>query len=149
MNPAKKLFSPDGNALLSARKVALRLDCAPDYVTKLCREGKLDGVRLRNVWYVKESSIARFQSQRETARAARSARPRRTPALRQAFHTRHLLSRVACVSRQHGYLDRGSLFRRQGSGRRGNFVARSSFRKSAVVLSVQGSVLFRFAYIGP
>jgi hypothetical protein len=48
------------------------LNCTSDYVTKLCREGKLEGVRIRNVWYVKESSIAKFQEERELTKVARS-----------------------------------------------------------------------------
>lgn len=72
MSRAKKILSHNVEAMLSARKVAVRLDCAPDYVTKLCREGRLEGIRVRNAWYVKESSIARFEKEREEARVVRS-----------------------------------------------------------------------------
>jgi len=58
--------------MLSARKAAEKLSCSPDYVSKLCREGKLDGVRENNVWVVSESSIEKFKKVREEARLARS-----------------------------------------------------------------------------
>ncbi|HUD02656.1 MAG TPA: hypothetical protein VMR46_01370, partial [Candidatus Paceibacterota bacterium] len=58
--------------MLSARKAAKRLACAPDYVGKLCREGKLEGERINNAWFVKESSIAAFEKSRASARMARA-----------------------------------------------------------------------------
>ena len=72
MNPSQEIILQDGEVMLSARKAAVRLDCAADYVTKLCREGKLDGVRVRKAWYVKEGSIARFEDERAAAKVARS-----------------------------------------------------------------------------
>ena len=57
--------------------------------------------------------------------------------------------RAVAVPRSHGHLDRGALFRRQGFGRRRDRLARSGFRKSAFVLSVQSSVLLRPARSGP
>src|SRR4051812_18938281 len=72
MIPSDHIPPADGNFLLSAREAAARLDCAPDYVTKLCRDSKLDGVRIKNVWYVKEGSISVFEAERAAAKIARS-----------------------------------------------------------------------------
>jgi hypothetical protein len=58
--------------LLSARKAAQRLSCNPDYVSKLCREGKLEGVRQDGAWMVSFASIAKFEKMREEARIARA-----------------------------------------------------------------------------
>src|SRR3989344_5935456 len=57
---------------LSARAVAKRLDCGPDYVGKLCRNGKLAGQRVDGAWLVSEESVRRYQGARELARKARS-----------------------------------------------------------------------------
>ena len=59
-------------ALLSTREVAVRLGCASDYVGKLCREEKLDGIRIQNAWFVDEPSILRFEQDRATARITRA-----------------------------------------------------------------------------
>ncbi|MBC7836212.1 helix-turn-helix domain-containing protein, partial [Acetobacteraceae bacterium] len=72
MTHSKRILSPSGEILLSARKVALRLSCAPDYVGKLCREGKLRGTRVGNAWFVEEESIREFEITRELAKAQRS-----------------------------------------------------------------------------
>src|SRR5580693_983075 len=72
MSPIKKIISNDGKPMLSARKTALRLHCAPDYVGKLCREGRLEGVQIKNAWFVDEQSIARFEENRLAARGQRS-----------------------------------------------------------------------------
>ncbi len=67
-----KILSPSGEMMLSARKVAKRLDCAPDYVGRLCREGKLKGVRVRNAWFVDERSVTRFEASRVFAKQQRA-----------------------------------------------------------------------------
>jgi len=72
MRSLKKILSPTGEALLSARKAAKRLACTPDYIGKLCREGKLKGNRIDNVWFVDRNSLAEFEKQRSQARLARS-----------------------------------------------------------------------------
>ena len=72
MTSSKKLFSKSGETLLSARKAAGILDCAPDYVSRLCREGKIEGVRHQGQWFIEPKSLARFESEREVARATRS-----------------------------------------------------------------------------
>jgi len=58
--------------MLSARSAALRLECAPDYVGRLCREGKLSGVRNSKGWFVDEESIVRFEAERAEARVEHS-----------------------------------------------------------------------------
>ena len=58
--------------LLPARSAAQLLQCAPDYIGKLCREGRLRGRRVNQAWFVEEGSVQEFQSSRATARAARS-----------------------------------------------------------------------------
>src|SRR5262245_22242708 len=72
MSPQKKQLSQDSQPMLSAKKAAKLLHCAPDYVGKLCREGKLKGERIDNAWFVTESSIAEFQKVRVRAKEARS-----------------------------------------------------------------------------
>ena len=58
--------------MLSARAAAARFACAPDYIGKLCREGKLAGVLVNGAWFVCEASLDSFESSRQEARAARS-----------------------------------------------------------------------------
>jgi len=72
MKQAKKIFSGDGQPMLSARAAAARFACAPDYIGKLCREGKLSGVQVNGAWFVYEASLDSFESSRQEARAARS-----------------------------------------------------------------------------
>ena len=72
MKVAKKILSSNGSPMLSARKVAKRLGCASDYVGKLCREGKLQGARINNVWFVDQKSIKLFEAQRAQAKIARA-----------------------------------------------------------------------------
>ena len=72
MTSSKKLFSKSGETLLNARKAAGILDCAPDYVSRLCREGKIEGVRHQGQWFIEPRSLALFEAEREAARAARS-----------------------------------------------------------------------------
>ncbi len=72
MSPQKKIFSNDGRPLLSARKAAARLKCAQDYVSKLCREGKLVGQLLEGQWYVDPASIAVFEQARMFAKQERA-----------------------------------------------------------------------------
>lgn len=56
---------------LSSRDVARLLKCAPDYVSRLCRDGKLRGWQRDGLWVVDPSSIAEFQSARARAKEAR------------------------------------------------------------------------------
>ena len=64
-NPAEK-------KMLSARTAARRLQCHPDYVTKLCREGKLSGERTNDQWLVSEDSLKEYETKRDLARRVRS-----------------------------------------------------------------------------
>ncbi|MEK7109484.1 MAG: hypothetical protein AAB919_03580, partial [Patescibacteria group bacterium] len=72
MKFTQKIKTADGKTILSARKVAARLHCAPDYVSKLCREGKLKGELIDQAWFVEPKSIAAFEAARESSRLARS-----------------------------------------------------------------------------
>ncbi|TSC69618.1 MAG: hypothetical protein G01um101456_49 [Parcubacteria group bacterium Gr01-1014_56] len=58
--------------MLSARNAAKRLSCAQDYVSKLCREGKLRGTQIQGAWFVEETSIKEFELTRLVARKERS-----------------------------------------------------------------------------
>ncbi len=58
--------------MLSARAAAFRLSCAPDYIGKLCRDGKLSGAQVNGAWFVYEASLNDFESSRHAARIARS-----------------------------------------------------------------------------
>ena len=58
--------------MLSARAASARFACAPDYIGKLCREGKLAWVQVNGAWFVYESSLDFFESSRQESRAARS-----------------------------------------------------------------------------
>jgi hypothetical protein len=57
--------------MLQARAAAKRLNYAPDYVSKLCREGKLDCIQIGGPWYVQRNSLAAFQTLRASDKAAR------------------------------------------------------------------------------
>ena len=72
MKQTKKIFSNNGKQMLSARAAAARLCCAPDYIGKLCRDGKLSGTQVNGAWFVYEPSLDSFEFLREEARAARS-----------------------------------------------------------------------------
>lgn len=72
MKQTKKILSRNGTQMLSARAAAARLACAPDYISKLCRDGKLSGVLVNGAWLVYGPSLDSFESSREEARAARS-----------------------------------------------------------------------------
>ncbi|MES2203401.1 MAG: helix-turn-helix domain-containing protein, partial [Patescibacteria group bacterium] len=58
--------------MLTARKAGQILSCTPDYIGKLCREGKLQGTRVKGAWYVDGSSLVLYQQDREAARTLRS-----------------------------------------------------------------------------
>ena len=50
----------DGRPFLSAREIARKHGCVRDYVTRLCRQGKVQGRRLGMLWYVDADSFAAF-----------------------------------------------------------------------------------------
>jgi hypothetical protein len=72
MASTPKVLSPNGKPMLSARAAAKKLACAPDYIGRLCREGKLGGVRHQGQWYVDPQALALFEKEREAARAVRA-----------------------------------------------------------------------------
>jgi len=72
MSSLKKIISKTGEPMFTARKVAARLKCAPDYISKLCREGKLQGEQIDGVWFVTPSSIASFEAARTLAKQERA-----------------------------------------------------------------------------
>jgi len=72
MKQTKKILSTTGQPLLSARAAAEMLSCAPDYIGKLCREGKLAGTRHKKVWLVDPDSIAVFEKSRTESKLERS-----------------------------------------------------------------------------
>ena len=54
------------------RAAAKRLNYVPDYVARLCREGKLDCVQIGAAWYVRKDSLAAFKITRASEKAARA-----------------------------------------------------------------------------
>src|SRR3989344_3814567 len=72
MTLSKKVLNKDGKTMLSARAAAKRLLCAPDYIGRLCREGRLEGERIDGAWYVLSSSLKTFEASRELHAQERS-----------------------------------------------------------------------------
>jgi hypothetical protein len=72
MTAPKLANAPNTPSLLPGRTAARRLHCTPDYVAKLCREGKLSCVRANNAWFVERGSIAHFRRTRQLLKVARS-----------------------------------------------------------------------------
>ena len=102
MSSAKKIFSPEGASMLSARKAAQRLHCAPDYIGKLCREGRLKGSLHDGAWFVEFGSIAEFEIGRRTAAAARArqlAQERKKEALSYQYKNSGAITRVRMRAR--------------------------------------------------
>src|SRR6185312_12769259 len=73
MSSDSQIINKNGMQMLSAKAASKRMKCAADYVSKLCREGKLDGELVEGAWFVNEESIAKFEKQRKVARMQRSA----------------------------------------------------------------------------
>ena len=74
MSPVNKKFISNisGKKLLPAKRAAELLSCAPDYIGKLCRDGKLEGQLVERVWYVEPDSVRVFEKSRQEAKANRS-----------------------------------------------------------------------------
>ncbi len=72
MKHIKKILSKTGEPMLSTRVAATRLSCAPDYIAKLCREGKLEGTQVKGAWFVDEASLKAFSATRAAAKIERS-----------------------------------------------------------------------------
>ncbi|KKW37446.1 MAG: Transcriptional regulator [Candidatus Adlerbacteria bacterium GW2011_GWB1_54_7] len=103
MAAAKKIFSPDGSPMISTRRAAERLHCAPDYIGKLCREGKLNGTLAEGTWFVELSSIAVFEVERRQLRAARAQKlseTRKEEALSYKFQNGGAITRLALRARR-------------------------------------------------
>jgi hypothetical protein len=64
--------APNTSGLLPSRAAAKILRCTPDYVAKLCRDGKLSCVRDNSAWFVEKDSIARFRRTRQVLKEARA-----------------------------------------------------------------------------
>jgi hypothetical protein len=63
--------TPHPSTTLPVRAAAKRLDYAPDYVARLCREGKLDCIQIGAAWFVRRDSLRAFKNTRTSERAAR------------------------------------------------------------------------------
>jgi len=53
------------NGLISSKEAALRAGFTNDYLYRLCRLGKVEGQKIGNTWYVKESSLNAFLEQQK------------------------------------------------------------------------------------
>ena len=60
------------NTTLPAKTAGKRLHYTTDYVTKLCREGKLDCVQIGAAWFVKKNSLTAFKNTRTSQKGVRA-----------------------------------------------------------------------------
>jgi hypothetical protein len=78
----------DGTRYLSAASAAKHFEFAPDYFTRLCREGKISARQLGRRWYVNPVAVQTFQRAQEQQRAELAQKRReefqRVTALRSA-----------------------------------------------------------------
>jgi hypothetical protein len=58
--------------LLPVKVAAKRLGYGPDYVSRLCRNRELYGVRVDQAWFIDEESLRMFEQSRSMRRDARS-----------------------------------------------------------------------------
>ncbi|OYV83481.1 MAG: hypothetical protein B7X04_04105 [Parcubacteria group bacterium 21-54-25] len=63
---------PPQPPLVSAKVAAKRFGFTSDYVSKLCRYGKIAGKKIDSVWYVNESSLHRFVTHRQIRKISRT-----------------------------------------------------------------------------
>ncbi len=61
----------DAAQYLLAREAALRFSLSRDYVTRLAREGRIEGKRIKNSWHVSEESLRRFCAEQDQVQAER------------------------------------------------------------------------------
>ncbi len=77
-SPALAAATPEiyvnGVRLLSARDIAREHGYVRDYISRLCRQGKVSGRQLGRLWYVDASSFDEFLRQRARS-AAETAQP--------------------------------------------------------------------------
>jgi hypothetical protein len=59
-----------GARYLPARDIARQYGYVSDYVTRLCREGKVRGRRLGRLWYVDAESFAAFVHRNRNSRVS-------------------------------------------------------------------------------
>lgn len=59
--------------LLSSKDAGKLLGYTHDYISKLCREGKMNGVQKGRVWYVTEKEVKAFQQRHEAELAEKKA----------------------------------------------------------------------------
>ena len=71
MAPKPKIV-PSTAGFLPSKAAANLLRCSPDYVAKLCRDGKLSCVRENKAWFVERDSIEHFRQTRRVLKATRS-----------------------------------------------------------------------------
>ena len=50
----------NGIRYVPVKTAAKAVDLVPDYVSRMCREGLVRGIRIAGVWYVNESSLKEF-----------------------------------------------------------------------------------------
>ena len=78
----------DGTRYLSAASAAKHFEFAPDYFTRLCREGKISARQIGRRWYVNPVAVQTFQRAQEQQRAELAQKRReefqRVTALRSA-----------------------------------------------------------------
>ncbi len=63
---------PEDN-FLSSKEAAHMLGLVPDYVSRLCRQGKIHAVREGRSWAIKKSEILRFQQEEQARKAVHLA----------------------------------------------------------------------------
>lgn len=57
----------DAKSLLTPRDLAGEWECSPEFVTKLCRSGKLRAVRLGRLWRIRRADADEFITRGGTA----------------------------------------------------------------------------------
>ena len=58
-----QLLDIENKKFLSAKDAGKRISMASDYVSRLCREGKLEGKKIGHAWYVEEDDLHRYASE--------------------------------------------------------------------------------------
>jgi hypothetical protein len=71
LDGADKIFF-DGVSYIAAREAAREIGIVPDYITRLCRQGKIRGRRVGKNWYVEVPSLRRWATEQEHLRALRN-----------------------------------------------------------------------------
>jgi hypothetical protein len=102
MASIKKHNSPTGTSFVPARAAAKKLGCAADYVSKLCRDGKLDCAMVEGAWLVEERSISAFEETRTNTKMARARelselRKQESVLRHKMFSTRHAAKVLGCA----------------------------------------------------